>query len=540
MWGDVATYTYDQLGRVQDSPTSNTRVYDALGRLESYSNALGAFDPVYIGNSGRVDFITYPNGQKADFDYHPNSLDKRLKEIKNLGPTGNVISKFNYVYDVTGQITEWTQFNPGMTAGERHVIGPDAADQLHTIDVRDENTNTLLQQFTYGYDLAGNRTSEQIDAAVTTWVPNAFNQFVSQSGSGGARTFTYDLNGAMTNDGATRTFEWDAAGRLSAINYTGTTNRTEFGYDGLSRRVKIVERTNGAVISEKHLVWEGMAILEERDAANSVVKRYFPEGQIEGSSYFYTRDHLGSVREVTDASGSVVNSYEHDAYGRQTAIYQSPNGKSDFGYTGHYYHAPSALALAPYRAYDAQLGRWLGRDPIEEEGGLNLYGYVGNSPLRFIDPLGLADISVPGSGIWQTPIQGDAGHPHVFNGIDQGPHMHGPNGQKFFPETGMLRDKNGDWTKASNKFLKRMNNSYKCKMGKPLLGALGLATMLLGENASGEALNSVANEIQQATDAANNGDDGGKLIHAANAASMVEQMTGEHFGATSLLGELAK
>ena len=171
LWGDVATYTYDQLGRVQDSPTSSTRVYDTLGRLESYSNALGAFDPVYIGNTGRVDFITYPNGQKADFDYHPNSLDKRLKEIKNLGPTGNVISKFNYVYDATGQITEWTQFNPGMTAGERHVIGPDAADQLQTIDVRDENTNTLLQQFTYGYDLAGNRTSEQIDAAVTTWVP---------------------------------------------------------------------------------------------------------------------------------------------------------------------------------------------------------------------------------------------------------------------------------------------------------------------------------------------------------------------------------
>ena len=350
---------------------------------------MGAFDPVYIGNSGRVDFITYPNGQKADFDYHPNSLDKRLKEIKNVGPTGNVISKFNYVYDVTGQITEWTQFNPGMTAGERHVIGPDAADQLHTIDVRDENTNALLQQFTYGYDLAGNRTSEQIDAGVTTWAPNAFNQLVSQSGSGGARSFTYDSNGAMTDDGATRTFEWDAAGRLYAINYTGTTNRTEFGYDGLSRRVKIVEKTNGTVTSEKHLAWEGMAILEERDASDTVIKRYFPEGQLEGTSYFYTRDHLGSVREVTDSTGSVLNSYEYDAYGRQTPIYQSPSGKSDFGYTGHYIHQLSGLHLAPYRAYDAPLGRWLSRDPIGESGGRNLYGYVHNRPVQFRDPRGL-------------------------------------------------------------------------------------------------------------------------------------------------------
>ena len=63
-----------------------------------------------------------------------------------------------------------------------------------------------------------------------------------------------------------------------------------------------MEKTNGTVTSEKHLVWDGMAILEERDASNTVIKRYFPEGQLEGTSYFYTRDHLGSVREVTTAA----------------------------------------------------------------------------------------------------------------------------------------------------------------------------------------------------------------------------------------------
>jgi len=42
-----------------------------------------------------------------------------------------------------------------------------------------------------------------------------------------------------------------------------------------------------------------------------------------------------------------------------------------------------------YRFYSPQLGRWINRDPIEEAGGINLYGFVGNDPLNKIDPLGL-------------------------------------------------------------------------------------------------------------------------------------------------------
>ena len=39
-----------------------------------------------------------------------------------------------------------------------------------------------------------------------------------------------------------RTYEWDASNRLIAINYGGIGSRSEFSYDGLSRRVKIVEK----------------------------------------------------------------------------------------------------------------------------------------------------------------------------------------------------------------------------------------------------------------------------------------------------------
>ena len=71
--------------------------------------------------------------------------------------------------------------------------------------------------------------------------------------------------------------------------------------------------------------------------------------------------------------------------------------EASFGFTGYYQHAASGLSLALYRAFDARLGRFISRDPIAENGGINLYGYVNNSPGKFIDPLGL--LNEPGSGI---------------------------------------------------------------------------------------------------------------------------------------------
>ena len=66
----------------------------------------------------------------------------------------------------------------------------------------------------------------------------------------------------------------------------------------------------------------------------------------------------------------------------------------DFGYTGHYFHAPSGLNLTLYRAYNPEIGRWLSRDPMENAEllpeGPNLYSYVGNDPVKWIDPFGLA------------------------------------------------------------------------------------------------------------------------------------------------------
>ena len=153
----------------------------------------------------------------------------------------------------------------------------------------------------------------------------------------------------------------------------------------------------------KHFVWAGNALAEERDGNNNVTKRFFGEGEqrvggIDAGNYYYTRDHLGSIREVTDSSGALKGQYDYDAWGNPVVVSGSMN--IDFGYTGHYFHQPSGLNLAMYRAYNPSLGRWISRDPLknaEMSQGTNLYAHVGNNPINATDPFGLCP------GDWWDP-----------------------------------------------------------------------------------------------------------------------------------------
>ncbi len=134
---------------------------------------------------------------------------------------------------------------------------------------------------------------------------------------------------------------------------------------------------------------------EARDAGSAVTAQYFKFGEaISGTSYFYNKDHLGSIRELTDGSDNILSQYNYSPYGQ--AMKFSENVPSDFQYASYYYHAPSGLNLTVNRAYSAQLGRWINRDPILEEGGLNLYEYVLNDPLNKNDPLGLQEATIIG------------------------------------------------------------------------------------------------------------------------------------------------
>jgi RHS repeat-associated protein len=134
----------------------------------------------------------------------------------------------------------------------------------------------------------------------------------------------------------------------------------------------------------------------ELDASGVVKRRYYPDAEEQtefGATawVFYNRDHLGSVRELIDDNQNVVARYDYDLWGKRSANEISGSGarETDIGFTGLPLHQGTSLCFAPYRAYDPELGRWINRDPIGERGGLNLYSYVGNSPVTLVDPLGL-------------------------------------------------------------------------------------------------------------------------------------------------------
>jgi RHS repeat-associated protein len=214
------------------------------------------------------------------------------------------------------------------------------------------------------------------------------------------REFEYDANGNMTADKSggvvQRSFTWDGKNRLKSV--TVGSNTWSWEYDYLDRRRK--ERLNGTEV--KRFVWADTDIVQERSSTNAITRTHYFGGfvVISGTKkYLTTSDHLGHTREVIAANaaagtvGSVQARYDYNAY-------QGPNKVSGttvdatFLTIGRYYHHEgSGLELALYRAYDPELGRWMGEDPIKERGGINLYGANSNEPLLNIDLIGLATIA---------------------------------------------------------------------------------------------------------------------------------------------------
>lgn len=186
--------------------------------------------------------------------------------------------------------------------------------------------------------------------------------------------------------------KWDQQNRL--VRELHGTHESVYDYDGESHRTRIKELTSSVETKNETFLWCGPRICQKRNSGG-VVRNYFKEGFEEGTSdYFYTRDHLRSVREVVASDGSTVASRRtYDPWGKGTET--ASGALTDFGFTGHYFDRPTGLGLPQYRGYDPNLGRWLSRDPAGLDGGLNLYGYVENDPINGIDPSGLWKICIP-------------------------------------------------------------------------------------------------------------------------------------------------
>lgn len=376
---DTITFTYDELGRAKTraiNGVATRQTFDPAGRVTQLTNSLGVFDLTWEVGSARLSGVHYPNGQATEHAYHPNIRDQLLQRVTHLLPNNAILSEFTYGYNAQAQVTNWTQLQGGTS--QTWVPTYDVADRL--LGVAISQGGLPFQTFNYTYDAANNRMSEHTNGVQRSFYHNALNQLTSISN---------DVPSSVA-------YEWDATHRLVGI--TNGTLRTEFSYDGFDRRTRVVEKENGIVLTDRRYLWCGTEICEERDSTGGIVrKRLSGQGEqivandagLPAGNYFYTRDHLASVRTLSSQAGSVMAETRYEPYGRANLL-SGTTGQS-FGFGGFLKHAPSGLSLAVFREYDSGFGRWLNRDPIGEAGGLNLYAYVDGNPINRIDLLGLAD-----------------------------------------------------------------------------------------------------------------------------------------------------
>jgi RHS repeat-associated protein len=394
--GTSTNYTYDagnRITQVQEKDASNvvtatiTRTYDGLDRLTQEVTAQGTMNYTYDNASRRATMTVV--GQPQVVYTYDNA--NRLTTITQGTSTGTI------AYDDADRRTSVTYPNTNSMA-----YAYNAARELTMVTYK--QGTTTLGTLTYTYDLAGNRIKtggtfarSNIPPALTTTNYNVNNQQLTF----GTTTETYDLNGNLattTDAGVTTTYTWNARNQLTGISKTGFT--ASFTYDSFGRRTG--RTVNGTVTN---YVYDGLNPVQEKNGAT--VNANLLTGL--GIDEFFTRtdgvgvrsllpDALGSTVALGDGTGTLQTQYTYEPFGITTQI--GAASTSSYKYIGR---EDDGSGLFYYRAryYQPRFQRFIEEDPSEFAGGdVNLYTYVKNNSLAFVDPLGLQShpppLSIPG------------------------------------------------------------------------------------------------------------------------------------------------
>ena len=429
----VDSFTYDANGNILTANNIHAQVsftYDNAGRM--LSETLNGKMTSYAYNTRqRTVTKTYPSGRAIVEEYDLRQRMTGLKENNNYFVTlaynandfltqrayGNGTTT-SYVYNTLNQLVQLTD-NPsiaqvqmtydavGNMLSKKDLLRPtkseaytyDALNRLASFKQGEMTTSVEipnpLKQVQYALDALGNRTTLTTNGVTTNYTADNMNAYTTLTGGQNA-TMQYDANGNLTNDGI-HTYQYNYNNRLISVD-NGTT--ATYKYDALNRRIQktVVE----PVETTTNYYYCGDQAIEERDA-NDVVQATYIFGisvddvlqmQRGGNTYYYHKNHLGSVVALTDGSGNLVERYEYDPYGQPTifdandnVLSQSATGNSIL-FTGRDYDAETGLYYYRARTMHPGLGRFMQHDPLMFVDGMNIYSYVKNNPAFFVDSMG--------------------------------------------------------------------------------------------------------------------------------------------------------
>jgi RHS repeat-associated protein len=203
----------------------------------------------------------------------------------------------------------------------------------------------------------------------------------------------------ITQNGTTTGYTYDALSRcIESFSNIATDNRERYTWSGWTL-LNLELFTNSTPTSSFRYTW-GLDLSESLEGAGGVGGLLAIE-RIVGSNTdirFPHYDANGNIIALTDNSGNVSARYRYDAFGKIL----SATDLDSSNWVNHNIHRFSTkptfgntnLLYYGYRFYTPITGRWINRDPIEEAGGVNMYGFVGNDGVNRFDSLGLIGVEI--------------------------------------------------------------------------------------------------------------------------------------------------
>jgi RHS repeat-associated protein len=463
--GTVLSTTYTASGKVASltraigGTSKITRYsYDLLDRLTDVVNADQAkLHYVYDAAGQRTQFtLTAPDGQNQTIDY-------TYDVAGNLATVATGNQTFTYKYDAAnlkverddpnGVVTKYTHDSSGRLTGYITQKGTTVLTQgTYALDAAGQRTALALQMpdgatrnigWTYDgagrlsgetrslpahasswlLDPTGNRTSQTLDGATSTYAYDVTDRLKTISGANAA-TYSWDANGALaskTQGGVTTGYTFDAEHRLSSVTLSdGRIVSYAYAADGnISQRSKI---ENGTTTATRYLVDPNLGmpqVVAEYDSSGHATAIYVYGDELllriaQGRSTTYHHDGIGSVVALSDESGAAVQSYGYDAWGN--VLESSGSDDNPYRYAGERVDLDTGLTYLRARWYDSGVGRFIsgdklgGRDKVPAS--LNAYAYGNANPVSYTDPSGFqanmaevsVDVGIVGIGVTTAEI----------------------------------------------------------------------------------------------------------------------------------------